>query len=67
MNPFKNNWKRHGAEQEIASAAGSARRELRNYAAELAVSLAEKKIKVDSATDRELVRDFVGQLGRNGK
>ena len=55
------------AEQEIAAAAGSARRDLRNYAAELAVSLAEKKIKVDSATDRELVRDFVGQLGRNGK
>ena len=56
----------HGAEQEIAAAAGSARRDLKNYAAELAVSLAEKKIHVDRAADQMLVRDFVDQLGRNG-
>jgi len=56
----------HGAEQEIAAAAGSARRDLKNYAAELAVSLAEKKIHVDRAEDQMLVRDFVDQLGRNG-
>jgi len=45
---------------------GSARRDLKNYAAELAVSLAEKKIHVDRAEDQMLVRDFVDQLGRNG-
>ena len=56
-----------GAEQEITAAAGSARRDLRNYAAELAVSLAEKKIHLDRAADEMLVRDFTDQLGRNGK
>jgi F-type H+-transporting ATPase subunit b len=54
------------AQQEIASAATAARRDLRAYAAELAVNLAEKKIHVDSAADQNLVRDFVDQLGRNG-
>lgn len=54
------------AEQEIGAAANAARRELKAYSAELAVSLAEKRIKVDRATDQELVRDFVDQLGRNG-
>ena len=54
------------AEQEIAAAAASARRELQSYAAELAVSLAEKKIAIDANTDKSLVRDFVEQLGRNG-
>jgi F-type H+-transporting ATPase subunit b len=54
------------AEQEIAAAANSARRDLRSYAAELAIGLAEKKIKVDAATDQALVRDFVERLGKNG-
>lgn len=54
------------SEQEIAAAAGNARRELKTYVAELAVGLAEKKIKVEASTDRTLVRDFVEQLGRNG-
>jgi F0F1-type ATP synthase membrane subunit b/b' len=44
-----------------------AQRELKAYAAELAVSLAEKRIKVDAATDRALVETFVGQLGKDGK
>ena len=56
-----------GAEQEIAAAARAARGELKSYAAELAVSLAEKKIQVDAATDRALVQEFVGQLGKDGK
>ena len=56
-----------GAEQEIASAAASARRELQVYAASLAVDLAEKKIHIDGGSDKTLVRDFVEQLGRNGK
>jgi F-type H+-transporting ATPase subunit b len=55
------------AEQEISAAANTARRELKTYSAELAVSLAEKRIKVDAATDQELVRDFVDQLGRDGR
>jgi F-type H+-transporting ATPase subunit b len=50
------------AGQEIASAAKAARRELTAYAADLAVSLAKKQIKVDPATDQALVRDFAQQL-----
>ena len=56
-----------GAEQEIAAAARLARGELKSYAAELAVSLAEKKIEVNAATDRALVREFTDQLGEDGK
>ncbi|HUS19052.1 MAG TPA: ATP synthase F0 subunit B [Terriglobales bacterium] len=55
------------AEQEIAAAASSARRDLKNLAAELAVSLAEKKISVSEATDRVLVRDFAAGLGADAK
>jgi F-type H+-transporting ATPase subunit b len=55
------------AEQEIAAAARLARTELRAYAAELAVALAEKRIHVNASTDEELVRAFLDQLGRNGK
>lgn len=54
------------AEQEIAAAAGNARRELKAYAAELAVELAEKKIRVPKDTDQVLVRDFTTQLGKDG-
>ena len=50
------------AEQEIAAAAKLARRELTNYAANLAVSLAAKQIKVDPATDQALVQDFAREL-----
>ena len=58
-----------GAEQEIAAAASLARRELRAYAAELSVALAEKRIHIDQDTDAALVRSFAEQLGnglRNG-
>ncbi len=54
------------AEQEIASVAGNARRELKAYAAELAVNLASKKIKVDKDADQSLVRDFTVELGKDG-
>jgi F-type H+-transporting ATPase subunit b len=54
------------AEQEIEAAARLARRDLRAYAAELAVSLAEKKIQVTPATDQELVRSFTDRLDRDG-
>jgi F-type H+-transporting ATPase subunit b len=51
------------AQQEIASAAKTARRELTAYAADLAVALAQKQIRVDAATDQTLVRRFATELG----
>jgi F-type H+-transporting ATPase subunit b len=54
------------AGQEIAAAAKSARRELTAYAADLAVSLARKQIRVDAATDESLIRSFAQQLSANG-
>ena len=56
-----------GAETEIDAIARNARRELKAYAASLAVDLAERNMKVDESTDRALVRQFVGQLGKDGK
>jgi F-type H+-transporting ATPase subunit b len=55
--------------QEVQAAVRLAQRELKAYAAELAVSLAEKRIQVDPTTDRALVESFVQQLGneRDGK
>jgi F-type H+-transporting ATPase subunit b len=50
------------AEQEIAAAAKAARRALTAHAADLAVGLAQKQIRVDAATDQALVRNFAGQL-----
>ena len=54
------------AQQEIAAAAKAARRELTAYAADLAVSLAKKQIRVDTATDQALLRSFAQQLGNGG-
>jgi F-type H+-transporting ATPase subunit b len=51
------------AEQEIAAAAASAQRELKQFVADLAVNLAEKKIRLDESTDRHLVRAFTQELG----
>ena len=53
------------AEQEIMAAAKLARRELKAYAADLAVSLAKKQIRVDSSTDQGLMRSFTEQLSAN--
>lgn len=53
------------AEQEIAAAARIAQRELKSFVADLAVGLAEKKIKVDDATDQALVRGFAARLGKD--
>jgi F-type H+-transporting ATPase subunit b len=50
------------AEQEIAAAVKAARRDLQAYSANLVVSLAEKKIKVDQATDQSLVSNFAQRL-----
>jgi len=54
------------AEQEIASAVKIARRDLKAYAADLAVTIAGKQIKVDPATDQSLVDRFAQQLTGNG-
>jgi len=54
------------AEQEIASATAAARRELKAYTADLAVSLAEKKIRISDSTDEQMVRSFAARLGKDG-
>ncbi len=51
------------AEQEIAAAAKAARRDLKVFAADLSVGLAQRLIRVDPATDQALVRNFSDQLG----
>ena len=51
------------AQQEIASAAKAARRELTAYAADLAIGLAKKQIRVDANTDQTLVHTFAEDLG----
>jgi F-type H+-transporting ATPase subunit b len=55
------------AQAEIDSSAKSARRELKSYAADLAVELARKKIEVDPQTDAALMRGFLGELGKDGR
>jgi F-type H+-transporting ATPase subunit b len=55
------------AEQEIAAASRSAQRELKAFAAGLAIDLAEKKIKVDDVTDQAIIRSFAAQLGKDGQ
>jgi F-type H+-transporting ATPase subunit b len=54
------------AETEITAIARNARRELKSYAASLAVDLAARKIRVDESTDHGLVREFVDHLGKDG-
>ncbi len=54
------------AEQEIAAAAKQARRELTVLTADLAITLAQQQIRVDSDTDQALVRNFAGELSKNG-
>lgn len=53
------------AEQEIDAFSRLARRDLKAYAAALAVELAERRIQVDPGTDRALVRNFAQQLGKD--
>jgi F-type H+-transporting ATPase subunit b len=50
------------AQAEIESAARVAQRELKAYAAGLAITLAEKKMQVDANTDRQLVQRFSRDL-----
>lgn len=51
------------AGQEIDAAAKAARRLLTAHAADLAVGLAQKQIRVDAPTDQALVRNFAAELG----
>jgi F-type H+-transporting ATPase subunit b len=50
------------AEQEIATAAKQARRDLSTHTASLAIALARQQINVDSNTDQVLVRTFASKL-----
>jgi F-type H+-transporting ATPase subunit b len=54
------------AEQEIAAAAAQARRGLRHFAADLAIGQAEKQLVLTPETDRALISEFIGEVGRNG-
>jgi F-type H+-transporting ATPase subunit b len=56
-----------GAEAEIEAMTRNAQRELKGYAASLAIDLAARGIRVDESTDQQLVRGFVGQLGKGGQ
>jgi F-type H+-transporting ATPase subunit b len=53
---------------EIESAGKTARRQLKEYAAELALGLAEERLRtrLDGATESKLVDDFVRDLERQG-
>ena len=51
------------AEQEIATATAMAQRQIQNYAAELAISQAARKLVVTAETDRLLVQSFAHRLG----
>jgi len=51
------------AEQEISAAATQARRQIQQYAADLAIDQAAKKLVVSAETDRLLVQEFARKLG----
>jgi F-type H+-transporting ATPase subunit b len=54
------------AEQEIGMVAAQARRGLRNFAADLAIDQAAKKLVLTVETDRALIAEFVGDVLGNG-
>ncbi len=55
------------AKQEIDAIARNARRDLKSYVSTLAVDIAAKRIHVDENADQALVREFVDQLGKDGR
>jgi F-type H+-transporting ATPase subunit b len=55
------------AEAEIDAITRNARRELKGYAASLAVDLAGRQLRIDDSTDHALIREFADQLGKDGK
>jgi F-type H+-transporting ATPase subunit b len=54
------------AEQEITAATALARRQIQQYAAELAIEQAARKLVVTAETDRLLVQDFARRLTGDG-
>lgn len=50
------------AEQEIAAAAANAQRQIRQFAAELAIDQAARRLSISAETDRLLVQSFAGRL-----
>lgn len=52
-------------EQEIAAAAAQARRQIQQYAADLAIDQAAKKLVVTAETDRVLIQEFARRLGND--
>jgi F0F1-type ATP synthase membrane subunit b/b' len=50
------------SEHEIVLAAQRARRELTAFAADLAVSIARQRIRIDERTDQDLISAFVNEL-----
>ncbi len=55
------------AEQEIATAAAQAKRELHNFAADLAIERAAKQLVLTPESDRVLIDDFVRDAVRRGQ
>jgi F-type H+-transporting ATPase subunit b len=55
------------AGQEIEVAAAQAQRELRHFAANLAIEQAAKQLILTPETDRALIAEFVGDVGKGGK
>jgi F0F1-type ATP synthase membrane subunit b/b' len=53
------------SENEIGVAAQRARHELKAFAADLAVSIARRSIRIDDRTDHDLIRAFVKELEHN--
>lgn len=54
------------AEQEITMAAAQARRGLRHFAADLAITQAEKQLVLTPETDRALIDEFIASAGKGG-
>src|ERR1700691_1653265 len=54
------------AEQEIAAAQAAAQRDLKKFAADLAIDHAMRKIQLSNDTDRALVREFGKSLKNSG-
>jgi F-type H+-transporting ATPase subunit b len=53
------------AEQELDVAAAHARRSLRNFAAELAIEQAAKKMTLTPEADRALIAEFIGSVAKS--
>ena len=52
------------SERDIEAAVGQARNQLRAFAANLAVSLAQQSMMIDEKTDQDLIGAFVTELKR---